>query len=235
MLKNMHELSFEYRSHGVALHPPGATFGPRNMTEYEFVWILEGDVEFECDDILYQAPAGTITLVSPGVRDAYRWDKKRQTRQPFFHFQMERNGAIFPDEKDWPCARQMPEGDIVRPLFRNLLWLADSDIENRYELIEGVIRQILVAFVTETEETRALGQVEFPLAVERCLTYVQSLWKEGKMSVPTLEELALESHVSSVHLCRLFEKEFGLAPMKAIRLLRLDRAALLLAKTNLSI
>ena len=37
-------------NHGLATYPAGAAFGPRIMRDFEFVWIMEGDVEYRWGD-----------------------------------------------------------------------------------------------------------------------------------------------------------------------------------------
>lgn len=34
---------------GVAVYPPGATFGPRQLEDFEFVWLLQGTAEWRYD------------------------------------------------------------------------------------------------------------------------------------------------------------------------------------------
>ena len=35
---------------GVAVYPPGATFGPRRLPDFEFVWLLQGTAEWHYED-----------------------------------------------------------------------------------------------------------------------------------------------------------------------------------------
>jgi AraC family transcriptional regulator len=51
----------------------------------------------------------------------------------------------------------------------------------------------------------------------------------------SLDELATAAAVSTGHLCRIFRSTYGLAPITAIELLRLARAATLLSQSDLPI
>ena len=82
---------------GVATYPPGATFGPRRMRDYEFVWLLAGDAEYRRGSTRVAAPQGSLVLCRPGATDAFRWDAARRTAHGFFHFQI----ASFPPH--WPA------------------------------------------------------------------------------------------------------------------------------------
>ncbi|HTL29740.1 MAG TPA: hypothetical protein VL282_10980, partial [Tepidisphaeraceae bacterium] len=71
---------------GIASYPPGATYGPRLMRDYEFVWMIEGDAEYCREGQTVAAPAGSIVLCQPGATDFFRWDPQRPTRHAFYHF-----------------------------------------------------------------------------------------------------------------------------------------------------
>ena len=58
---------------GVGVYPPSATFGPRHMTDYEFVWIIEGGATAFYDEHRIEAPPGTVLLCRPGMTDTYEW------------------------------------------------------------------------------------------------------------------------------------------------------------------
>ncbi len=212
---------------GLAVYPPGATFGPRTLRDHEFVWMIDGRAVWEPDGRKVEAPPGTILLARPGMREFYRWDPDRQTRHAYFHFNFE--GGDF----DWPLARLMPDGDIVRPLFRHVAWLFDR--HERPELIEGAVRQMLLAYGTGALRTKGEGGGEYPAPVEVALKFLQDRWNRQNLSSPSLVHLARAAHVTPVHLCRLFKQAVGHGPMESLRLLRLDRAATLLARSNLRI
>lgn len=43
---------------GVATYPAGASFGPRVMHDWEFVWMMEGDAEYRWGETTVVAPEG---------------------------------------------------------------------------------------------------------------------------------------------------------------------------------
>lgn len=220
---------------GLALYPPGATFGPRTLRDFEFVWIVDGNVEWEADGITYPAPQGTIILCRPGMRDMFRWDPDHQTRHAYFHFSLEAEGAGLPPQSEWPAARTMPEGDILRPLFRHVIWLLDEARPGWELLLQSASRQLLLGFLSGAYLTRGEGGLELSPPVTQALKFMQN-WADGERSgAPVLGELARAANVSAGHLCRLFKKEVGVGPMHAARLIRIDRAATLLSRTNLRI
>src|SRR5437016_3124786 len=95
---------------GVATYPPGASYGPREMRDFEFVWIIEGDAEYFWGEIAVQATEGAIVLCRPGARDFFRWDRKRRTRHGYFHFHIVRHPRDWGNPKHWPLLRAGLEG-----------------------------------------------------------------------------------------------------------------------------
>jgi AraC-like DNA-binding protein len=217
---------------GVATYPPGATYGPRAMRDYEFVWIIEGDVQYQRGEQTVGAPAGSIVLCRPGETDFFRWDPKRSTRHAFFHFNILRLPHRWPLSDNWPLARLTPAGDILRPMFRHLLtWAAAGDAG----LCQLTMKHMLTAFVLGQIETREVPRDLLPAPVERALAYVEKTFERDSAAAITLDDLAGAADVTPEHLCRLFSASTGRSPAETVRCARLDRAALLLARSNYSI
>jgi AraC-like DNA-binding protein len=217
---------------GVASYPPGATYGARVMRDHEFVWLMEGDAEYQRGDQTVSAPAGSIVLCQPGATDFFRWDPKRSTRHGFFHFDILRLPTVWPTSDTWPLVRLTPEGDILRPMFRHLLtWSAAGDPE----LCQLTMKHMLTAFVLGQIETREVPRESLPAPVERALAFVETEFEADPAATITLEDLARAGEVTPEHLCRLFSASTGRSPAETVRFARLDRAALLLARSNYSI
>ncbi len=221
--------------HGLADYPPGATFGPRTLRDFEFVWIVEGDVVWEADGVEYPAPAGTVLLARPGMRDGFRWDPRRRTRHGFFHFTLDAGAGSLPPQANWPMTRRMPEGDILRPLFHHLDWLRSTHPEGWKELEAGAIHQALLTFITGSMSTASdLGEGMHPL-IHKVMAHVRKAWEGGRLVPLSLDGLSHAAGVSRAHLARLFREHLGATPVEAMRIMRLDRAASMLARTNLAV
>ncbi len=219
-------------AYGVATYPPGATFGPRKMRDFEFVWVIEGEVEYRWGTRHVDVPPGSVVLCRPGAVDFFRWDPHRRTRHGYFHFDILTAPRDWPAAERWPLVRNTAESGILPPLFRHLLtWAGRGDALQCRLTMATLLRAFL------TGET-AMGDVPheaLPEAVERVYAYLHTRLEDDPAVVLDLAELANVACVTPEHLCRLFTAATGRSPMETVRLARLDRAAVLLARSNYAV
>ncbi len=225
---------FGFSGHGLATYPAGSTFGPRTLGDYEFVWILDGEVVWRCDGADVPAPAGTLLLGRPGMRDGFTWDPTRPTRHGFVHFHRNPGCTLgdLPPESTWPLARRLGAGDVLLPLLHHLGWLLDEHPPGWESLAQSALGHALAAFIHGASGGTEPSQDPLHPLVEQVIGGMQQRWSHGPMVVPSLTALARLAGVSRAHLVRVFHRECGATPVEALRLLRLDRAANLLARTN---
>jgi AraC-like DNA-binding protein len=231
-------LRFTFASHGLALYPPGATFGPRTLGDFEFVWIVAGEVVWHCDGADHAAPPGTVILARPGMRDGFTWDPRSATRHGFIHFSVAPAAlarAGLPAQEAWPRVIRPAADGVLAPLFHHLDWLLSTRPEHWQALADNALRQALAGFVTGSLD--ALSEAGAPLhpLIAKVLDHVHERWADGTCDAPTLGDLARVAGVSRAHLARVFRAHLGATPVDALRSLRLERAAQLLARTNLSV
>ena len=219
---------------GVAVYPPGATFGPRQMTDFEFVWIIEGGAQVSYDDHRMDAPAGTVLLCRPGMTDCYEWSPLGKSLHAFFHFEFT-SGAGWPPQKQWPIGHHLTQEDILRPLFRYVLRLHALPEPLQSSLMEPCVESMLKSFISGTVTIAAEPAAELPAAVEKALALIRDGLFQQPASQLSLDQLARAAHVTPEHLCRLFRRTLHRGPLECARLARLGRAAVLLARSNLAV
>lgn len=234
-MQDVDTIRFSFHSGGWATLPAGSTFGPRKLKDWEFLWVLEGDVKVKLDEQTFDMFPGSIVLTHNGMTDYYDWDPKRSTRCAYIHFRFEHDCALLPPEETWPLVRHMPEGDIIRPLFKHLMWLLDQNQPRHKILAQGITRQMLLAYVTGDFHSSAQTATDLPEPVRRVFRFIHERMSEGLIEQPALSDMADAALVSEGHLCRLFKQSVGCGPMKAMRLMRVDRAATMLAESNLKV
>lgn len=220
------------QSVGLATYPPGATFGPRQMRDYEFVWMIEGEAQYEYEGRCIVVSPGAVLLCQPGWTDFFRWDARRRTRHGYFHFQI----PAIPDDwlppSAWPVVRQTQAEDVLLLLFRYLLaWSSKGTMLMR----ELAVKSLLTAFITGETDVGPLSPDPLPEPVEAAWVYLHERLEADPAAEIGLDELADVACVTPEHLCRLFRKSTSYSPVKTVLLARLDRAVILLSRSNYSI
>ena len=217
----------------VATYPPGATFGPRSATSWEFVWLLEGHATYrfqgagESGEIGLRV--GELLLCRLDERDWFEWDRDARTRHGFFHFELAESAEAW---EHWPRVRSMEEGDLFGPLARHLLtWSEDGD-DGQRDLAASLF---LTAFVSGQSSVGDVPPQRAPEPVERAMHWLFAQLEDDASAPISLDALSKAAFVSPEHLCRLFKTATDHSPIEVVRLARLDRAALLLARTNFAI
>jgi AraC-like DNA-binding protein len=226
------------RTPSVATYPAGATFGPRRLRDWEFVWMIEGDAVYRRDEEAAGAPQGSVVLCRPGTTDSFRWDPVRRTRHAYFHFDVV---GEFPPEwapaGEWPLVRVPAEGDadLLRPLFRHLLSMADVGGAGDPTQARLLALSLLAAFATGRTDAGAVDRPPLPEPVARAMAFLARRLDDAPGEALPLSEIARAACVTPEHLCRLFKSATGRSPAETVRLARLDRAAVLLARTNYAV
>lgn len=219
---------------GVAIFPPKATFGPRKLTDFEFVWIIEGNVVGRFDEQAVSAAPGTILLSRPGMTDQYEWDRDRRTIHGYFHFSLN-DMRRWPPLEQWPLARVMPEDDVIRPLFRYVLKLTADAERCVAQQVSSVVEVMLDAFIRGELTLAPQPMVALPVPLERALQTIHDAVTASSSPEVSLDQLAAVACVTRQHLCRLFRQHLQLGPMETVRLMRVQNAATLLSRSTMSI
>ncbi len=223
---------------GVVTYPAGASFGPRQMRDHEFVWIIEGSALYRQNGRSFDAPAGSVVLCRPNTEDGFLWSQERTTTHGFFHFALNATPNFLPPASEWEAVRLPQEGSVLFPLLFHVLSLGGGDAPPsvlRRDQGRLVLAALLTAFVSGQTGTRHLLSPPLPPPVERAWNYLQRKLAHSPEAPLTLPELASAACVSEEHLCRLFRGAVGVSPMQAVKQVRLDRAVSLLTRSNYSV
>ncbi|MBC7528874.1 MAG: AraC family transcriptional regulator [Chthonomonadaceae bacterium] len=233
---NLQELPLP-TAYGVVTYPAGATFGPRQMREYEFVWIIEGDTVYTQDGVPFDALQGSVVLCKPGAKDAFIWDTRKPTTHGFFHFALTSPLDFLPEPALWETVRTPCESDILTPLLLHLLHLSGETERNseREAQCRFTLMTLLTAFVNGDATTTHPTSTPFPEPLDRALIFIRTTLTQKPESPLTLGQIAFSACVTEAHLCRLFKKWIGASPMGVVRQVRLDRAITLLTRSNYSV
>jgi len=219
----------------VATYPPGATYGPRQMHNWEFVWMLEGDASYTRDGESVAAPEGSIVLCRPGAQDAFRWDPARRTRHAYFHFELTGDSPPeWPPQAAWPVVRLPASGDTGHTLIALFRQLLSHGHHGDSLQIRLTALTLLATFVRAgAPDTRA--EPPLPEAVSLIQTYIIQRLDQDPTTPISLTEMAAAACISPQYLCRLFRAATGRTPAETVILQRLERARTLLLRSNYTV
>jgi AraC family transcriptional regulator len=219
---------------GVAVYPPGTTFGPRRLPDFEFVWLLQGTAEWRYDQGNIALGPNRLLLGRPGITDSFSWDRTRPTRHAYLHFRLVGRLAWLPDPARWPLVRTLPDDDPLRPLLRYLLNLCEDHPGSHQQTVQEVLRLLVTLFVQGPLPDR--DEQQLPPHLDTLLAFVRRAWSPpASTRALSLQELAAGACISTGYLSRVFRHHYGIGPVAAFELLRLARAATLLTRSNLSV
>ena len=219
----------------IAVYPPGARFGPRDLREWEFVWLLEGDAIYRwqsaTDNGEIEVPRDSLLLCRPDTRDEFEWDATHRTRHGFFHFELQNAPDAWADHSTWLHARALQSDDICAELCRHIITYRGHDNAQT----DAAATLLLAAFVSNQTRIGAIAPQRAPEAVERALAFLYSTLDADAATPIGLSDLARAACVTPEHLCRVWKSATGLSPLQTVKLARLDRAAILLIHSNYSV
>jgi hypothetical protein len=174
-------------SPALAHYPPGASYGPRTLTDFELVWLRTGSAQWQAGERanLRLAP-GDLLLIPPGTRDEFRWDREVPTRHGYVHFRSD------PGPVSVPVLRRGQAHGPVGGLLEFLLWLGEAQRPGWRQRAGE-----LLAVITQTLTAGPLPEPAAPesAAPAAALDYVRSQWTAA-MRPLTLRELATAACVS---------------------------------------
>lgn len=216
---------------GVAVYPPGATFGPRRLRDHEFVWVLQGSADWSAGGERIHLEPGWLLLLRPGMRDRFDWDRERPTRHAYCHFTAPASERAHAGRR----LRALTPGGPLESLCRYALTLHFGRSPNAAERLREVLSLMMTVFDEGPvpEDDAALAPLPAPL--ERAIAYLNGEWVANGPRAIGLEELGTAAAVSPTHLSRLFRSHLGMGAAAVQERLRLARAATLLRRSNLSI
>ncbi len=182
---------------GFASNPAGATFGPRRMTDFEFVWMVQGNADYFWGNRHELLPEGSVTLCRPGAVDRFRWDPDRPSMHGFFHFDVLQIPAEWPAVGDWPLVRRLPDDDVFRPMLRHFL-AGGGRYDHEHLLLS--LRHLLSTFVQGYLSTRPQPSLELPPPIPDVLSFIWSELRRDPSEAIGLDALAEVAHLHRASL-----------------------------------
>jgi AraC family transcriptional regulator len=219
----------------VADYPAGASFGPRELFDEEFIWLLRGSAIWTVRS-RWDRPAeriilrpGMLALSRLGTVDNLQWDPDTISTHGYAHFTI-RNAEHLGPRESWPRVRDMTGSPVLSGLTTYLLELAKLPGEHAARRTDELLSLMLDLFVTGPFGSSPLEGL--PDVLIGLIDATRSLWIRDGMRLIAVDELATTVNISPGHVFRLFRESYGVGPAHALELVRLVRAATWLQRSN---
>ncbi len=238
MGNNAKRLKLGYLYGGEVVYQAREVLKPRLLTDYEFVYLANGNASYQTGNETYVVPAGGMVLGCAGGIEEYRWDTSKPTRHAFFHFAIDELPDDWPPPDDWRRVSETPDPlavslfwHILRHIYEHRDWPATAPGERDCLLVEALID----TFLESHDEAFRSFERDRPEPVRRALKWLRQRIDDDPREQFSLADIAEAAGCTPKHLCRVFAASVGHSPAHTGTLLRLQLATALLTRSNLSV
>jgi AraC-like DNA-binding protein len=211
---------------GRATLAPGTVHEPFRFDDrVEVSWVIAGSTHITSNDATYDLGPRSAFYLPPGRHNQYRFNKETSTTACFAVFRMT-------DPPPECVLRRLSAGDVSWVLLEELLQLDRHRPPHWKTLAENVLRYLVWSLLVGDW---VAGGPALTAPIERMIELVRHRWQTGVLRSPTLSELAAAAEVAPSHLCKVVQRATGHSPIAALRLIRIDRAAMLLRHTSIAV
>lgn len=254
---NINHLSPYIRKAWDAVMPGPWQVNERVLFDFELLYIKEGTARITVEDDVYHAVPGDIFLFRPKQRHSIFTDEKTTIRQPHIHFDLfyqsnspnvrvsfmnlqnisPKDFALFREDMDDEYGYALPAKLSVRNLdfFEKMLFsiIKEYDLKTPYfeTKMKGLFTNLWVYLLRE--HYWSINYMNYRSL--ELITQIRSYIDMNISQKLSLDELSIEFGISKYYLIKLFNKTFGMTPIKYHRTSRIERAKELLQYSNFSI
>jgi AraC-like DNA-binding protein len=231
-------LDLNYLYGGEIVCRQGESLATRTLTDYEYVYIITGNVSYTVNGTKHYVKQGSMILGRPGSREHYDWDREKPTRHAFFHFSIKQLPPDWPHPDHWPRIRENPsqlEVGIFRHILQHIYKRNNTPAAAPGRRDCMMVEVLIDTFLDKHEEKLRSFERGRPEPVRRALKWMRQSIDDNPQQKFTLNDIASASGCTPKHLCRIFKTSTGYSPAHTGTLMRLQLATALLASSNLSI
>jgi AraC-like DNA-binding protein len=223
------------KSYPISAHPDHYQFHWENgrvLQEYQALYILRGDGEFESKTAgARKVLPGSLMIVFPGEWHRYRprhaigWDEYWLSFRGRHVDELVRHGFISPNK---PVLHTGVDDAILHPYLTTLDRVRTEPIGYRQLIAVGVM-EIFAAALAAMRRRRTNSRAE------TIVRQAKTLLEQPTAKTVSMDRLASELRLSEKHFRRIFKEHTGLSPYQYYLQIRIHRAKELLLGTTLSI
>jgi AraC-like DNA-binding protein len=205
---------------------PRGTVYVHQYVDWTLLWMDEGEMAIAVDDVSAVIDSRTLAFCPPGSSITFNWGPA-SIRMGYIHF-----AAIAPLRF---VIRHLEPDSVVPLLLRHLLWLAQEEPpEWRTTLTRG-LDYALYLLETGYSGSQLRDPVPDSRLIVEVVEWIGGLWLDAPKRSPAVSELATAVNTTPGHLSRVFTERLGVPPHRALLLIRLYHAALLLRHTDMTV
>lgn len=242
---------------GSSASPPAWVEPMRCIYDHELVLFADCDYRVEFAEVRIPCPANSFIIVPPGRRHTTVAMGNRSGRRGWIHFDWEfrerhDDDPIFTYAPAACCRESLrPAPEYLPPpyFFGNLrdpeeAWEYHARLDALFNrgstgdrlLARGVLLELLVKLLyrPDAKELTAAGrQADHRASVirRRLEEYARLPFRDA----PGIQDFLADTGQSYAHACRIFHRQYGIAPLSYVHELRMTRARQLLRDAHLSV
>lgn len=212
----------------------GFVLGPRTIGDYELVYFPEGtNTVYTIGEEAYVLKSPCYIFTRPGVIHSYQFDKDRDVRHLFVHFDYMPLSGDDPryrllGKQSYYAAEYVP---FLNGLMNQLIWIANRGAEHWRRRL-SVLMAAALEEMASYEESVSFGDIDtLPVQLQLAIAYMEDHLHEPV----TIEAVAEATGWSHEHFTRVFTRTIGLTPKRMLLEKRLQRAEELMLKGAMTV
>ena len=195
----------------------------------KFYYISGGECIIEMGNNKYEGKAGSLFLIPAGVKHSFYHINKNYVEKYWFHFDIEN---LF-DIMEFPCYINIGNDAKIEGLFKSIFENEEKNVANLI-LQKAKILELTALYLSHFEINEFIEFVT-PTTLYEDLTKIMQHINDNMHRKLTIAELAEEVHLHPNYFIKIFKDKFGMAPMKYINKLKIEKIKNLLLTTSMPV
>lgn len=227
--QEMH-LNLNLNSFGYSATEPGHRYGPAVRSYYLIHYILEGEGEFQVNNIRYHLTKGQGFLIEPDYQTTYTSDADHPWTYIWIGFSGASSGAIIDslglsqDNPIFTCS----EGEKLKKYVLDIIRHNHSNAADTYRAMGMFF--LFISVIAESQKNQPPNS-DVNTYIQHAISYIHR-----HISEPILvEDVADYVGLNRSYLSVLFKTHTGMTPIKYIQTCRITKARHLLESSKLSV